>query len=94
MSKFKRWWRAVNPARQAARLADAELLERLGGLNENHPAWEALCEIVGRQAELEEAAALAPNLSSESLHRNTGRLSALRDLQAALAELWARTHPQ
>ena len=50
--------------------------------------------VAEQDAEIEEQAALAPGLNSEAFHRNTGRLSALRDLQAALAELWRRTHPR
>ena len=90
---MKSKWRTWSEHR-AERLADDELLARLGWLNEQHPAWEALCQLVDRQAEIEEQSALAPGLSSEALHRNTGRLSALRDLQATLAELWRRTHPR
>ncbi|MBF8281279.1 MAG: hypothetical protein HW378_194 [Anaerolineales bacterium] len=80
------------PAARAAAMLEGELVETLGGLGEEHPAWRALRQIVSEQRQIEMQAAFAPGLDNESLQRNCGRASALLDLEGALDELWRRAH--
>lgn len=71
---------------------EADIMAALSGVHEENPAFKALLAIIAEQGHQENTAALQPGLTNEARQFNTGRASAIADLNIHVIRLWQKAN--